>query len=204
MYTYVSLALLVSLFVFFFLLILRPPRSTLFPYTTLFRSIAFVDRFPWVEVDPIVLDHPLALHPLRLLEARPRVADGRTGRHVGHRRIEARGRGQGNCVVAPIARAHGQQLGHVAAAGAAVHADLRRVAVPFGGPGLEPAHAVVRVLHGRRVRRLLREPQVDGHHQDAARRDGAVHRLLGETILAAPGAAVQIEHRRERTRTLRL
>src|SRR3712207_7512489 len=28
---------------FFFLMIRRPPRSTLFPYTTLFRSIAFVD-----------------------------------------------------------------------------------------------------------------------------------------------------------------
>src|SRR5687767_15764483 len=27
-----------SFFVFFFLMILRPPRSTLFPYTTLFRS----------------------------------------------------------------------------------------------------------------------------------------------------------------------
>src|SRR6202171_6751850 len=29
-----------SLFIFFFLMIRRPPRSTLFPYTTLFRSIA--------------------------------------------------------------------------------------------------------------------------------------------------------------------
>src|SRR3712207_7760917 len=28
-----------SLFVFFFLMIRRPPRSTLFPYTTLFRSL---------------------------------------------------------------------------------------------------------------------------------------------------------------------
>src|SRR5712671_7243448 len=28
----------VSFFVFFFLMIRRPPRSTLFPYTTLFRS----------------------------------------------------------------------------------------------------------------------------------------------------------------------
>src|SRR5215813_15044047 len=27
-------------FIFFFLMIRRPPRSTLFPYTTLFRSIA--------------------------------------------------------------------------------------------------------------------------------------------------------------------
>src|SRR3712207_9154754 len=30
---------------FFFLMIRRPPRSTLFPYTTLFRST-------WAEVDP--------------------------------------------------------------------------------------------------------------------------------------------------------
>src|ERR1039458_8951223 len=30
--------LIVLIFVFFFLMIRRPPRSTLFPYTTLFRS----------------------------------------------------------------------------------------------------------------------------------------------------------------------
>src|SRR3712207_8156574 len=30
--------ILMSVFVFFFLMIRRPPRSTLFPYTTLFRS----------------------------------------------------------------------------------------------------------------------------------------------------------------------
>src|SRR2546422_11337546 len=35
------IVLLRSLFVFFFLMIRRPPRSTLFPYTTLFRSRAF-------------------------------------------------------------------------------------------------------------------------------------------------------------------
>src|SRR6478736_8458480 len=33
---------LISFFFFFFLMIRRPPRSTLFPYTTLFRS-----RRPW-------------------------------------------------------------------------------------------------------------------------------------------------------------
>src|SRR3712207_7797870 len=32
----------VSIFCFFFLMIRRPPRSTLFPYTTLFRSGALV------------------------------------------------------------------------------------------------------------------------------------------------------------------
>src|SRR2546430_10878000 len=31
---------------FFFLMIRRPPRSTLFPYTTLFRSIAFSRQNP--------------------------------------------------------------------------------------------------------------------------------------------------------------
>src|SRR5438132_9094618 len=31
----------VTSFIIFFLMIRRPPRSTLFPYTTLFRSIAF-------------------------------------------------------------------------------------------------------------------------------------------------------------------
>src|SRR3712207_9521474 len=39
MYYYVSTLSL--LFFFFFLMIRRPPRSTLFPYTTLFRSRAF-------------------------------------------------------------------------------------------------------------------------------------------------------------------
>src|SRR5687768_17683113 len=34
-----TLLFLLSLFFFFFLMIRRPPRSTLFPYTTLFRSI---------------------------------------------------------------------------------------------------------------------------------------------------------------------
>src|ERR1039457_4925516 len=33
-------ALIVTCYFFFFLMIRRPPRSTLFPYTTLFRSIA--------------------------------------------------------------------------------------------------------------------------------------------------------------------
>src|SRR2546427_12142374 len=45
-------------FFFFFLMIRRPPRSTLFPYTTLFRS-----RFPWCP----------APHPRGL----PRLPDGR-------------------------------------------------------------------------------------------------------------------------------
>src|SRR6266481_9880470 len=40
---------------FFFLMIRRPPRSTLFPYTTLFRSAD--DRRPYIERTPSWFDH---------------------------------------------------------------------------------------------------------------------------------------------------
>src|SRR3712207_7780753 len=40
---------------FFFLMIRRPPRSTLFPYTTLFRSLDDVDRFTAVDEGHVVL-----------------------------------------------------------------------------------------------------------------------------------------------------
>src|SRR5216684_9072255 len=38
MYKRISICVLCYMFFFFFLMIRRPPRSTLFPYTTLFRS----------------------------------------------------------------------------------------------------------------------------------------------------------------------
>src|SRR5262252_7695131 len=65
--------------------------------------IALVDRLPRVEVDPVVLDHRVALRPLRLLEPRVRVADGRARRYVRNPGIDTRGSGQGNRVVAWIA-----------------------------------------------------------------------------------------------------
>ena len=37
------------LFLFFFLMIRRPPRSTLFPYTTLFRSAQLLLCMRWVK-----------------------------------------------------------------------------------------------------------------------------------------------------------
>src|SRR5258708_31349803 len=42
------------IFFFFFLMIRRPPRSTLFPYTTLFRSERSSDRYRYVLEQPIV------------------------------------------------------------------------------------------------------------------------------------------------------
>src|SRR5205814_10199572 len=37
----------VLFFLFFFLMIRRPPRSTLFPYTTLFRSLLYARLWTW-------------------------------------------------------------------------------------------------------------------------------------------------------------
>src|SRR5436309_14647168 len=77
---YYSFAMLafISFFIFFFLMIRRPPRSTLFPYTTLFRSFAHLDDEAVVRAADDVLDAGRQLHepePGR----RPRVV----ARHVG-------------------------------------------------------------------------------------------------------------------------
>src|SRR5947208_9437197 len=42
--------------IFFFLMIRRPPRSTLFPYTTLFRSDRGADRAELGAIDPAKTD----------------------------------------------------------------------------------------------------------------------------------------------------
>src|ERR1051326_9492016 len=48
------LSVFVSVFFFFFLMIRRPPRSTLFPYTTLFRSPCPFPPWacPWCSSSP--------------------------------------------------------------------------------------------------------------------------------------------------------
>src|SRR5215204_6987196 len=46
MFFFLSSFFIYTCFVFFFLMIRRPPRSTLFPYTTLFRSTRPVPGLP--------------------------------------------------------------------------------------------------------------------------------------------------------------
>src|SRR3712207_8407106 len=58
--------------VFFFLMIRRPPRSTLFPYTTLFRSLQTGVEQP-LEVGP----HQLVVTDAQLVVLGPRPAHGR-------------------------------------------------------------------------------------------------------------------------------
>src|SRR2546426_6353392 len=70
-------ALFLSFFFFFFLMIRRPPRSTLFPYTTLFRSHAQlraddVHRHHWPATG-----EPCRAADLRALRERPAPAGDR-------------------------------------------------------------------------------------------------------------------------------
>src|SRR5574340_1608988 len=51
---------------FFFLMIRRPPRSTLFPYTTLFRSLVGGRDHPHVHADRLGPAHPLDRKSTRL------------------------------------------------------------------------------------------------------------------------------------------
>src|SRR3712207_6903138 len=68
--------------IFFFLMIRRPPRSTLFPYTTLFRSLLPVGD----HAEGRARDHLDAAHAPRHGGGRPRRL-GRRGGH-GHRSEE--------------------------------------------------------------------------------------------------------------------
>src|SRR5574337_1494102 len=61
---------LLSPFFFFFLMIRRPPRSTLFPYTTLFRSLAVCPPVVTPPAfTPVTLQPVTAFAPVRLLVA---------------------------------------------------------------------------------------------------------------------------------------
>src|SRR2546429_7188498 len=71
------LAFYIFFFSFFFLMIRRPPRSTLFPYTTLFRSLIL----------PLSLCHcrgsklPVAVQP-RQEHVHPQEGEGRSEEHT--------------------------------------------------------------------------------------------------------------------------
>src|SRR5256885_12376955 len=74
-----------SLFFFFFLMIRRPPRSTLFPYTTLFRSrgrLHVDERVVVHEVEESACAHGLRdVHPAAM-DALEGVRDDEIGEHT--------------------------------------------------------------------------------------------------------------------------
>ena len=140
---------------------------------------------------------------LGVLEARERIADRRSARHIGNGGVDLGRLRKRNRVVAFVVRTHREQLRHVAAAGACVDPELRRVAVPGRGLPLEPAHAVVGVLHGGGIRRFRRVRHIDRDHQQPALRQRAIHRFFRRAVLGIPRAAVQIQDRGKWSRAVR-
>src|SRR2546427_10750007 len=69
---------------FFFLMIRRPPRSTLFPYTTLFRSMAHHQGMSLVALANAVLGHPMVqrLHADPRMQATAPLLQERAPRHA--------------------------------------------------------------------------------------------------------------------------
>src|SRR5256886_17614478 len=57
-------------FFFFFLMIRRPPRSTLFPYTTLFRSLTIEPDNAWLRIKGLRDLDPARARLARALAAR--------------------------------------------------------------------------------------------------------------------------------------
>src|SRR5260221_11500681 len=86
---------------FFFLMIRRPPRSTLFPYTTLFRSVSartgelMVKEFDQVDAENLLL----------ILDLDPEVHEGRQERHSFEYAVEIA------ASIAAWAIARGQAIG---------------------------------------------------------------------------------------------
>src|SRR5437016_14539571 len=71
--SFISFPFFCFFFFFFFLMIRRPPRSTLFPYTTLFRSRVSQDK---------VISVSLAVHVHRERECRRRSGHKRSEEHT--------------------------------------------------------------------------------------------------------------------------
>src|SRR2546426_11587356 len=68
-----TLPVFIFYFLFFFLMIRRPPRSTLFPYTTLFRSYKLHETMRAAALRAIADAEVIAyLHPLPEFPAPPR------------------------------------------------------------------------------------------------------------------------------------
>src|SRR5579863_10578235 len=55
-YRFIIYSSFLRFFFFFFLMIRRPPRSTLFPYTTLFRSYKQTDEKKWLAASKLYAD----------------------------------------------------------------------------------------------------------------------------------------------------
>src|SRR2546426_1757786 len=174
-----SISIFLSLFFFFFLMIRRPPRSTLFPYTTLFRSRPAHPRSRVCRVRG-----PRSHTRGTRSSQRPGAADALQG--LGPRRLPGRLRGREPVRRRRAARGWwplygGGALGCVGA----VPAGARGRAAPrtrrAGARGAPPAHCAAcrrrppaTALPGElRVRRMRTARRIDPRGTRRPRRPGA-------------------------------
>src|SRR6185503_17807713 len=99
----------------------RTQRHRLAPLEHFLR-VGLVNRLPGLEVQLARVDQVVAFHLLGLLPARVRVGDWRAAGDVGHARVGVAAAFERDRVIPGVARAHREQDGDVAAAGAAVDA----------------------------------------------------------------------------------
>src|ERR1035438_4851992 len=151
-------------FLLFFLMIRRPPRSTLWPYTTLFRSLLHLDIGRHADV-------------LHLPLARERVVDAGTGR-THETSVHERGPSGHPHQPAPGARA--DQLAHAGAPEVPGHGVTARACTLVDDHYLRPKntlrlHFVASHTIRRRAERLAVEDLGDVGGQQAAAVEALVH-----------------------------
>src|SRR2546422_8636118 len=139
---------------FFFLMIRRPPRSTLFPYTTLFRS-----QLPEELVEP--------LRPLHVAD-QIRAAHGLKLKHEGDRLApeHARVRLQHLVEEEPGVQEVRIELTGVAAPAPVADEAPRRDPVPYLGVARVALRQHPRIGVENRLRRGFVERAVDAHHPE--------------------------------------
>src|SRR2546427_5370545 len=173
---------------FFFLMIRRPPRSTLFPYTTLFRSRA--ERQLQVQVRPLLPDHACRTRSGDRLVARVLRGGDEPESQAPHR--GDRGRGRGVPGDGPGRRARAYQA---ARPEGRLRQDLptqygRLLADRARDPGDEPGDRVRGLLSARLGRHSARRER--GGPQDAHFRRGS----RGPAVRGAQDAARTAPERR--------
>src|SRR5256884_7422053 len=140
---------------FFFLMIRRPPRSTLFPYTTLFRShcIRIAPRADELEADKVIASAAAVFQKQRRVFIIPdhntdmpvveKVREGGTAAQMPDgKRVAGRGRCRSNIRKSALAVVVQEQI-DLLVVGARVGLLDTGVDVPIGDKKVEPAIVVV-------------------------------------------------------------
>ena len=156
------------------------------------------------EESVVALDEVLLALGLGELVALERIQHAPAGDDEGEPGIHVRRFRERQGAIARIVGSHRRQQHLMPAARRAVGADPVGAAAELARMRLQPADAVIDVLQRRRIGRLGRIAEIDRQHHDAGGREIERGVLAVGAVLVVPGAAVDLEHRRERAGSRRL